>query len=421
MTWPQLLISLNARNYRLFFFGQFVSTVGTWMTSTASLWLVYHLSSSAPMLGLVGFASQAPIFFCAPLAGVWVDRVNRHHLLVLTQTLSMLQSLTLAVLTFTHLINVDLLVGLTLLQGVINGVDMPTRQAMVMAFVERREHLSNAIALNSSSFNLARLIGPAIAGFVIVLVGAGGCFLVDGLSYLAVIVSLLVMRIETPPRTSAPKHPLIELRDGFHYTFGLKPVRALMTTVALISFAGFSYTVLTPIYARDIFHGTAKTLGYLMSAIGVGAVIGATYLGSRTTVRGLGSVIAIGGCLMGGGLAAFGFSRWLPLSMLALSVVGLGGVLVMASSNTLLQTMTEEEKRGRVMSIFAMAFTGTMPIGNLVVGAATKRFGPSPVVVAAGGLSALVALNFYRQLPALRAAAAPLLLKVLPPEEPATR
>ena len=421
MTWPRLLIALNARNYRLFFFGQFVSLIGTWMTSTASLWLVYHLSSSAFMLGLVGFASQAPIFFCAPLAGVLVDRVNRRHLLILTQSLSMAQSLALAALTFTHLINVDLLVGLTLLQGAINGVDMPARQALVVALVERREHLGNAIALNSSSFNLARLIGPAIAGFVIVVVGAGGCFLIDGLSYLAVILSLLATRIPAPPSLRVPKHPLVELREGFRYTFGLRPVRVLMNTVALISFAGFSYTVLTPIYARDIFHGDAKTLGCLMSAIGVGALLGATYLGSRTTVRGLGNVIASGGCLMGAGLAVFGFSRWFPLSLLALAIVGLGGVLVMASSNTLLQTLTEEEKRGRVMSIYAMAFTGTMPVGNLVVGAATKRFGPAPVVEVAGALSALIALNFYRQLPALRAAAAPLLLKVLPPEETAPR
>lgn len=391
------------------------------MTTTATLWLVYHLTSSAPLLGLIGFASQAPIFFCAPLAGVWVDRVNRHRLLLLTQTLSMAQSLTLAVLTFTHLINVDILVGLTLWQAVVNGVDMPTRQAMIMAFIERREHLGNAIALNSSSFNLARLIGPGIAGFVIVLTGAGGCFLIDGLSYLAVLVCLLAMRMDSAPTLRVPKHPLVELREGFRYTLGLKPVRALMIMVALISFAGFSYTILTPIFARDIFRGDAKTLGYLMSSIGIGAVIGATYLGSRTTVRGLGNVIAAGGCLMGTGLAVFGFSRWLPLSLLALSVVGLGGVLVMASSNTLLQTMTEEEKRGRVMSIFAMAFTGTMPLGNLVVGAATKRFGPRPVVVACGAFSALVALNFYRQLPGLRAAAAPLLLKVLPPEEPASR
>jgi MFS family permease len=276
--------------------------------------------------------------------------------------------------------------------------------------------LGNAIALNSSMFNMARLLGPAIAGFVIQGVGTGGCFLLDGLSYLAVIACLLWMRLIPQKVHRVPKHPLVEMREGFGYAFGLRPVRALIVTIASISFAGFSYTVLTPIYARDIFHGNAKTLGYLMSAIGLGAVTAAVYLGSRRTIRGLGNVIALGAGCMGTGLLVFALSRWFAVSFLALAVVGLGGVLVMASSNTLLQSMTEEEKRGRVMSIFAMAFTGTMPLGNLAMGAVAHSGGPALGLGIGGILCLLIALNFYRQLPELRAAAAPLLTKSLVPE-----
>jgi MFS family permease len=416
MAWPRLLIALNARNYRLFFFGQIVSLVGTWMTTTATLWLMYHLSASALMLGVIGFCNQAPIFFCSPFAGVLVDRLNRHRLLVATQVLSMLQSSALAALTFTHHINVPWLVGLTLMQGFINGFDMPTRQALVIAFVGRREHLGNAIALNSSMFNTARLAGPAVAGFVIQWAGVGGCFLIDAISYLAVIVSLFCMRLDPQKTNPSPKHPLIEMREGFGYTFGLRPVRALILTIAAISFAGFSYVVLTPIYAREVFHGDARTLGYLMSAIGAGAVTAAIYLSSRESIRGLGKVIALGGGFMGTGLLVFAFSRWFALSILSLALVGLGGVLVMASSNTLLQNLTEENMRGRVMSIFAMAFTGTMPLGNLAVGALAHSAGPGLALVISGSLALLIAVNFYRQLPQLRADAAPLLTKLPQPE-----
>src|SRR5665213_142268 len=369
MNWPRGFIALNARNYRLFFFGQAISLIGTWMTTTAALWLAYHLSSSALMLGLIGFAGNAPIFLLAPFAGVWIDRVNRHRLLLLTQTLSMIQSLTIAVMTYEHVINMPWLVALMFLQGAINGVDMPVRQVMVVEFVERKEHLGNAIALNSTAFNLARLIGPAIAGFVIVLSGAAGCFLVDGLSYLAVIFCLLAMRLNTEMPSRKQQHPFQELREGFQYALGMRPIRAIMITVTLISFLGFSYAILTPIFAREIFHGDAKTLGYLMSSTGVGALLGASYLGSRTTVRGLGTVIAIGGSLMSAGLVTFGLSRWFPLSLAALALLGGGGVLVMASRNTVLQTLTDDARRGRVMSIFGMTFTGTMPHGNLVIGA----------------------------------------------------
>jgi len=382
------------------------------MTQTASLWLIYHLRASPFLLGVVGFASQAPIFFLAPFAGVLVDRVNRHRLLVITQVLSMLQSFALAALTLSGLINAPWLIGLSFVQGLINGVDTPVRQALVIAFVEKREHLSNAIALNSSLFNLARLAGPALAGYVIAVSGAGICYLVDGFSYLAVLVGLLAMRLQPETNKRQVRHPMVEMREGFQYVFGLRPLRVLVITLAIVSAVGFSYAVLTPMVAKDVFHGDARVLGYLMSASGVGAVIGAVYLGSRSSIRGLGKIVALGGSLMGAGLIIFGFSRLLPLSMAALGLTGLGGVLLMASSNTLMQSLVDDAKRGRVMSIFTMSFTGTMPLGNLLVGSLAGIVGPMHTFAAAGLVCLVVAFTFYRLLPKLRAAAAPLLAQM---------
>ncbi len=410
----QLFSALESRNYRLFFAGQIISLIGSWMTTTASLWLVYHLSSSAFLLGVVGFASQIPIFFLAPFAGVLVDRVNRHGLLVGTQVCAMLQSFALAAFALTGTIGIPHLIVLSLAQGLINAVDMPVRQALVVEFVERKEHLGNAIALNSSLFNLARLIGPALAGFVIAGFGPGFCYLVDGLTYVAVIAALLAMRLRKRPARQAQQHPWIELKQGFHYAYHFAPIRALILLVAAISAIGFSYTVLTPIFARDVFRGDARTLGYLMSASGIGALSGALYLGMRTTVRGLGKVIAFGGAAMGVGLIGFSSSRWLPLSLVCLTLTGMGGVLLMASSNTLVQTLVEDDKRGRVMSIFSMAFTGTMPVGNLIVGYLSSRWGTLVTLLASGVSCIVIAGLFFRAIPKLRAAAAPVLARMDP-------
>jgi len=299
-------------------------------------------------------------------------------------------------------------------QGAINGVDLPTRQALVVAFVARREHLGNAIALNSSMFNLARLIGPAIGGFVVAAYGAGVCYVIDGFSYGAVILSLLAMRLNLPPRRSEARHPIVELREGFAGVFAFRPMRVLIITLAVVSGVGFSYTVLTPMFARDVFGGDARVLGYLMSASGIGALLGAIYLSMRSTIRGLGKVVALGTGLMGIGLLGFSSSRVLPLSLLCLGVVGLGGVLTMASSNTLVQSIVEEERRGRVMSIFTMAFTGTMPIGNLLAGWIAGRTGPATTLVGASLVCIAVAVVFYLKLPRLRADAAPLLARIAP-------
>ncbi len=412
MRLTQFFEAFASRNYRLFFGGQVVSLVGTWMTQTASLWLVYHLSSSAFMLGLIGFANLAPIFLLAPAAGVLVDRVNRHRLLIATQVAAMLQSAALAAFAFTDTITVAHLLWLTLVQGLINAVDMPTRQALVVEFVERREHLGSAIALNAALFNLARLLGPAIGGFVIAATSAGVCYAIDTLSFVAVLLALLAIRLQPRPPRKARQHPWHDLREGFQYTVCHQPIRALIMLVGAVSAVGFSGSVLTPVFARDVFQGDARTLGWLMAASGLGALVGALYLATRRGVRGLGMVITIGGALMGGGLIGFALTPWLPLALFFLGLTGTGGVLLMASSNTLVQTLVEDDKRGRVMSFFAMAFTGTMPFGNLAMGALAGHLGAGVALTLGGAGCLLVVFIFYRQIPRLRAAAAPTLAKL---------
>ena len=414
MALPRYLSAFSSRNYRLYFAGQVISLIGTWMTQTASLWLVYHLTSSPRWLGVIGFASQVPMFILAPFAGVWIDRVNRHRLLIVTQTLSLLQSLALAAFVFTHTMDAGILLALSFVQGLINAFDMPARQALVIEFIERKEHLGNAIALNSSMFNLARLAGPALAGYVIEWSGAGVCYLVDGISYIAVIIGLLAMRLPERPHKITHPHPWLALKQGFQAAFGFAPIRALIIVVGLISFLGFSYTVLTPVFARDVFHGDARTLGHLMAASGIGALIGAMYLGTRASVRGLGNVITAGGSLMGVGLIGFSFSQWFPLSLVCIALAGMGGVLLMASSNTVVQSLVEDHQRGRVMSIFTMAFTGTMPLGNLVAGALAGGFGVRHTLLLSGLVCIIVVLFFFRELPQLRQQAAPVLARLNP-------
>lgn len=408
----QILGALSSRNYRLFFSGQVVSLIGTWMTQTASMWLIYHLSSSEFMLGLIGFANLAPIFVLAPFAGVVVDRSNRHRLLIGTQVAAMLQSFALAAFALTGSITVNHLLVLTLVQGFINALDMPTRQALVVEFVENRDHLGSAIGLNSALFNLARLLGPALGGFTIAAFGAGVCYLIDAFTFVAVILALLAMRLRPRPKRESNKHPWQDLREGFHYTIRHTPIRSLIILVAAISAVGLSGAVLTPVFAKNVFHGDARTLGWLMAASGLGALAGALYLATRKGVRGLGRVITFGGALMGVALIGFGQSTFFPLSLVFLALIGTGGVLLMASSNTLVQTLVEDDKRGRVMSFFAMAFTGTMPMGNLMMGSTAQKIGAPTALTIGGALCLTVVFIFHRQIPRLRAAAAPTLAKL---------
>lgn len=404
-----ILRALGSRNYRLFFIGQAISLIGTWMTQVATIWLVYHLTNSAFLLGVVGFCGQIPSFLVTPLGGIFVDRWNRHRILVITQILAMIQSLTLAALALTGIIQIWHIIVLSIFQGFINAFDSPARQAFVTELIEKREDLGNAIALNSSIFNGARLVGPAIAGLLIASVGAGACFLIDGLSYIAVIGSLLAMKLK--PTEINVQHDNIwqKLKEGFLYAFGFPPIKAILLLLALFSFMGMPYTTLIPIFATKILQGGAETLGFLMAASGVGALMGGIYLSSRQSVIGLGKIIAFSPAIFGIGIIIFSQSRLLWLSLLMMLIVGCGSILQIASSNTILQTIVEEDKRGRLMSLYTMAFLGTFPFGNLAAGALASRIGAPNTVMMGGIFCILGSLYFSRQLPRLRALARPVI------------
>lgn len=404
--------ALRSQNYRLFFAGQGISLIGSWMTQVATVWLVYNLSDSPWMLGVVGFTSQIPTLILLPFAGVLIDRTNRHRVIITTQILAMVQSLALAFLALTGAVNIWQLLVLSLFQGAINAFDAPARQAFVPELVEKKEDLANAIALNASMFNGARLIGPAIAGLVIGTVGASYCFLIDGISYIAVIAGLLAMQIKPRKIAASNTKPLQRLKEGFDYAFGFPPIRAILLLLALVSFAGMSHTVLVPIFATKILNGGPQTLGFLMAASGVGAFAGAIYLIGRKSIVGIGKLIAISPAIMGFGLIGFGLSRILWLSLIMMLFVGFGFIIQFAGGNTFLQTIVEDDKRGRVMSIYTMAFFGVTPFGNLVAGGMANYIGSPNTVILGGIICILGSIIFTRQLPALKNLVRPLYQKM---------
>ena len=406
--WKFAVRALRYRNYRLFFGGQSVSLIGTWMTRIATSWLVYRLTHSAFLLGVAGFSLQIPILLLGPFAGVWVDRLDRHRVLVITQILSMIQSFWLAALALSGRITIGEIIALSLFQGAINAFDMPARQAFVVQMVEDRADLSNAIALNSSMVNGARLIGPSLAGIIIAAFGEGYCFLIDGFSYIAVIISLLLMHITAQSVRPKRSDVLDELRDGWNYVAHFAPIRSILLLLALISLVGMPYTVLMPIFAGTVLHGGAHTLGFLMAASGVGALGGALVLATRRSVVGLGRVIAMTAGGFGVGLVAFANSRWLPLSLALLMVTGFSMMTQMASTNTILQTIVDEDKRGRVMSFYSMAFQGTAPFGSLIAGAAAARIGAPYTLMIGGSLCVVGAAWFCTELPKIRAIVRPI-------------
>ncbi len=403
--------SLKHRNYRLFFIGQSISLVGTWMQLIAISWLVYDLTDSALLLGLVGFFGQVPAFFLTPFTGVFIDRWNRHRILVATQTLSMIQAFILAFLTLTGRINVWHVIFLSLGLGLINAFDMPARQAFVVEMVEKKSDLANAIALNSSMVNSARLIGPAVAGILVAAVGEGYCFLINGISFMSVIIALLAMRIKKVPKNKYSNNVVGDIKEGFRYAFGFVPIRSILLFLALVSLVGMPYTVLMPIFARDILNGGANFLGFLMGSAGVGALIGGTYLASRRTVLGLGRILTTATGIFGLSLIVFSVSKnlWLSLSMMLVS--GLGMIIHIASVNTILQTITEDDKRGRVMSFFTMAFLGMMPFGNLMAGALANSIGAPNTVLISGGICILGTIIFSIKLPSIRKIVRPVYIK----------
>jgi MFS family permease len=401
-SWKFALRALRSRNYRLFFTGQSVSLIGTWMTQIATSWLVYRITGSAWLLGIVGFASRIPSFLLGPFAGVWVDRWNRHQTLVVTQILSMLQSFALAGLALARIITIREIIWLGLAQGVINAFDMPARQAFVIQMVEDRTDLSNAIALNSSMVNMARLLGPSIAGVIIAAFGEGYCFLIDGFSYLAVIASLLAMRIAPGKPRGADKPVWHELKEGWHYVTQFVPIRSILLLLAVISLVGMQYTVLMPIFAGQVLHGGPHTLGFLMGASGVGALGGAMFLATRKNVLGLGRVVPLASAIFGTGLIVLGLSRFLWLSLLLMLFVGGAMMTQMASSNTILQTIVQDDKRGRVMSFYSMAFLGMAPFGSLLAGGLAHQIGAPRTVMISGTVCIVVAAWFASQLSAMR-------------------
>ncbi|HMY17438.1 MAG TPA: MFS transporter [Polyangium sp.] len=410
--WRYSFRALKFRNYRLFFAGQSLSLIGTWMTTVASSWLMYRLTHSALLLGIAGFTSQIPMLLVGPFAGVWVDRLNRHRVLVVTQALSMLQSFALATLALTHEITAEHVLALNLFQGIVNAFDMPARQAFLPQMVERREDLPNAIALNSMMVNGSRLVGPSLAGFIIAAFGEAYCFLIDGISYSAVILSLLAMHI-SPPRTNRVKESMgTELRQGWRYVAGFAPARNILLLLGLVSLVGMPYTVLMPVFASRSLGGGAHTLGLLMAAQGLGAVASAIWLASRKSVLGLVRIIPFVAMLFGVAVVAFGFSRSLPLSLVLLFVSGFGMMQQMSASNTILQTITEEDKRGRLMSYYAIAFQGTMPFGSLLAGWSASRYGPSTTLAVGGTCCVLGAIGFLLRIDDVRRVLRPIYVQL---------
>jgi MFS family permease len=444
-----LFRALRSRNYRLFFVGQTISLVGTFLTQIATVWLVYRITRSTLLLGTVAFAGQIPLFFLAPFGGVWADRWDKRRVLIITQVLSGLQSLALALVAFSNPSTVWPIVALAFCQGLINSFDMPARQAFTVEMVDDREDLSNAIALNSTMVHAARTLGPASAGFLVYYVGEAYCFLIDSLSYVAVVASLMMMRIRprsqietangragepatdnsvapspgrplalsyAPPRRSV----MAEFKEGIAYAWNSVPIRVLLLLMSLLSLTGMpAYNILSPVFADALGGGMgagSRTLGVLQGATGVGSLICAVYLASRRSVVGLGGVIAVAGLLFGVAIIAFSYSRHLPISVAIAPIVGFGMLAVFASANTLLQTLADDDKRGRVMALFTVAFLGMAPFGNLIAGAIAQHFGGgiegAARAVSLAGVVVIVAVLFFAaMLPAIRKIVRPIYVR----------
>jgi len=394
-----LLRALRNRNYRLFFTGQGLSLIGTWMQNVAMGWLVYRLTDSPFYLGIVGFCSQVPVLLAAPLGGVLADRQDRKRILIVTQLLSMFQALAVTILAMTGVIQPWHIILLSILLGAINGFDMPTRQAFVCELVENPDDLPNAIALNSLIFNGARLIGPPIAGVLIAFAGEGICFLINAVSFVPVLAAFAAMKIK-PINTPRHNGPLLTgLKDGVSYAFGFVPIRVILILLAFVGLVAMPYAVLLPVFARDVLQGDSKTLGFLMAASGVGATTGALFLASRRNVTRLGGIIVSSMGTFAVGIIVFAASRTLWFSMIMMMLIGFGLMVLVVSLNTLLQTIVDDSKRGRVMSLYSMAFIGMAPLGSLLAGTSAHGLGAPLTVQVCGVLCLLAAVLFFRKLP----------------------
>jgi MFS family permease len=404
--------AFRSRNYRLYFCGQCVSLIGTWMQYVAMSWLVYRLTGSASLLGLVTAAGQISMFVLTPFTGVLVDRVHRRNLLITTQTLCTVQAALLAFLTLTGNIQVWHLVLLSLFLGTVNAFDMPARHTFVVELVEHKKDLGNAIALNSAMFNSARLVGPSIAGLLVAALGEGICFLLNSISFFAIIFTLLAMNV--PQQETKVEHPPVfrGLKEGFQYALGFRPILYILGLMTLIGLMGMPYMVLMPVFARDVLHGGPQTFGFLMGASGIGALTGSLYLASRKSVLGLAKLNVLATCGFGVGIIIFSFSRSLPLSLCILLFTGFGMIMHMASSNTMLQTIVDEDKRGRVMSYMGMCTMGMAPFGSALAGSLSDVIGAPHTLIINGIVSIAGALVFYSRLPAIREAVRPIYVKM---------
>jgi len=404
--------SLKYRNYRLFFGGQSISLIGTWMQRLAMPWLVYHITGSAFLLGVISFAGQIPTFLLAPFAGVITDRFSRYKVLLLTQIISLVQAFVLAILALTGAIELWHIVGLSILLGCVNAFDVPSRQSFVLEMVEKKEDLGNAIALNSMMFNSARIIGPSIAGLILATAGEGICFLINAISYIFVIISLLMMNVRSREIPKRENHMFKEIREGLDYTFGYAPIKHLIILLGIVSLMGSMYQVLMPVFAKEVLHGGSETFGFLMGAAGLGALLGAVYLASRESLIKLGRLIPAAAALFGTGLIIMSFLKIFPVTLILMVLVGLGMMLHTASSNTIIQTITDDDKRGRVMGFYTMAIMGTAPFGSLIAGFLAKTIG-TPETILVGGVSCVIgALFFLRKLPELKNIVRPVYVKM---------
>ena len=417
---PAMLRALRYRNYRLFFSGQLISVIGTWMQSVAQSWLVYRLTGSSLLLGLVGFAGQIPVFLLASVGGMVADRRSRHRMVITTQTSAMLLAFILSALTLLGHIKVWEIMVLASSLGLVNAFDIPARQAFVVEMVNPRD-LVNAIALNSAMVNGARILGPAVAGVTVAAIGEGWCFFANGASYIAVIVGLLLM-VVTPRSRDSQSSGLRSVVEGFHWVARTAPIRALLLLLGLVSLTGMPYMVLMPIFADRILHSGARGMGLLMGAAGMGALVATMVLAARHGVHGLGRWVMFASMGFGASLILFSFSRWFWLSMLLVMPAGFSMILQMASSNTLIQTMVPDELRGRVMAVYSMMFMGMAPFGALLSGVIAQHMG-APLTVRLGGIVSLVGgATFALRWPGMRGEARRLILAQSlaggdPPEE----
>jgi MFS family permease len=402
LSFSSALRALSNRDYRLFFFGQGASLIGTWMQSIAASWLIYRLTGSAFMLGLAAFLGQIPVFLISPVAGVLGDRWSRHRILLIVQVMSMIQAFVFAAVTLGGVVQVWHILVLTGILGIINAFEMPVRQAFIIEMIKDRDELPNAIALNSSIFNASRLVGPAVAGLVVAAAGEGVCFLINGLSYIAIIAAFLSMNV-TPARIEKTgKNVFSDMKDGFDYAVRSVPIRDILILIALMSLFGMTFPVLLPVFADRVFGGGSHTFGILVSASGAGAFLATIYLAMRRSLQGQGLIMNVAVYTFALSLMAFAYSDIIYLSTLLLVIIGFSMIVVVASCNMVLQAVVDEDKRGRVMSFYIMAFTGAAPAGSLLAGSLSSKAGAPLTVFICGCACLLLASAFSFRLPKVR-------------------